>query len=55
MADDAKRGPAETPLDRMMRFGTALFAVKKDELPKRDERKKAPRKKHAAKGTAVPE
>jgi hypothetical protein len=41
--------------DRMMRFGSALFAVKKDELPKRDQRKKAPRKKHTAKGTTAPE
>ncbi len=35
----------EAPMERFLRFGTALFAVKKDELPKRDERKKAPRKK----------
>ena len=32
--------PNESPLDRMMRFGAALFAVPKDELPKRDERPK---------------
>jgi len=25
----------ETPFDRFLRFGTALFAVRKDELPKR--------------------
>ena len=36
-------------MDRMMRFGTALFAVPKDELPKRDDRAKAPRKKRPAK------
>jgi anti-sigma factor RsiW len=36
-------------MDRMMRFGRALFAVPKDELPKRAERKKAPRKKRTPK------
>lgn len=35
----------ESPLDRMMRFGTALFAVRKDELPKRERPKKPSRKK----------
>lgn len=42
-------GTGETPMERMMRFGRALFAVKKDELPKGDERKKPPRKKRDAK------
>jgi hypothetical protein len=37
---DAALPERESPMDRMMRFGTALFAVKKDELPKRDERDK---------------
>ncbi len=39
----------ETPMDRMLRFGTALFAVPKDELTKRAERKKSPRKKRPSK------
>jgi hypothetical protein len=39
-------------MDRMMRFGTALFAVKKDELPKREESAKPPlRLKHTPKHT----
>ena len=38
-------GTGDTALDRMMRFGTALFAVKKDEIPKRDERAKPKRQK----------
>jgi len=42
-AADEPRDPRETPMDRFLRFGTALFAVKKDELPKRDERAKAKR------------
>jgi hypothetical protein len=33
----------ETAMDRFVRFGTALFAVKKDELPKRNERAKSKR------------
>jgi hypothetical protein len=48
-AVDEPQRPGDTALDRMMRFGTALFAVKKDELPQRAERKKTPRKKRAAK------
>jgi len=28
-------------MERFLRFGTALFAVKKDELPKREDRAKA--------------
>jgi hypothetical protein len=40
--DDHPRGD-ETPLDRMIRFGRALFAVPKDELPKRNERAKLKR------------
>ncbi len=48
-AADEPRGPGDTAFDRFLRFGTALFAVKKGELPKRAERKKAPRKKRAAK------
>jgi hypothetical protein len=45
-AEDRPRDEAGlTALDRMMRFGTALFAVKKDELPKRDERAKKPKAK----------
>ncbi len=43
--------PEESPLDRMMRFGTALFAVKKDELPKRDEGAKPKRKPSAKKAS----
>jgi hypothetical protein len=40
-ATDAGKGQAaEGPMDRMMRFGRALFAVRKDELPKRDGRPK---------------
>jgi len=37
----------EAPMDRFMRFGRALFAVPKDELPKRDraEKPKRPGKK----------
>ena len=37
----------DTAFDRFLRLGTALFAVRKDELPKRDDRAKpkAPRKK----------
>ncbi len=46
MAKDEPLRPAETPLDRFMRFGTALFAVRKAELPARDEHEpKRPRKK----------
>lgn len=45
MANDPPSRPAETPMDRMMRFGRALFAVPKDELPKRDEKPKRARKK----------
>ncbi len=38
-ASDAGKGDAmASPFDRFLRFGTALFAVRKDELPKRDER-----------------
>lgn len=49
--DDHPRGD-ETPLDRMMRFGRALFAVKKDELPKREHGAKPPlRPKHTPKPT----
>jgi len=43
----------DTPMDRMMRFGRALFAVKKDELPKRDGRakpKRSPKKPKPAPG-----
>lgn len=37
-ADDHPGGETgRTALDRMMRLGTALFAVRKDELPARDE------------------
>ncbi len=46
--ESPKSPDGNTAFDRMMRFGTALFAVKKDELPKRDD-KKAPRKKRATK------
>ncbi|MDP9024801.1 MAG: hypothetical protein M3N13_05480 [Candidatus Eremiobacteraeota bacterium] len=48
-AADEPRDTGDTALDRMVRFGTALFAVKKDELPKRGEPKKAPHKKRATK------
>lgn len=48
-AADEPRNTGDTPLDRMIRFGTALFAVKKDELPPRDERAKPKRKKRTAK------
>ena len=43
-AADEPRNTGESPMDRMIRFGTALFAVRKDELPKRDERAKLDRK-----------
>lgn len=33
----------DTAFDRFLRFGTALFAVKKDELPKRRDRAKPKR------------
>jgi hypothetical protein len=39
--DEAPR--PETPMDRFLRFGTALFAVPKDELPARDKPEKAKR------------
>ncbi len=35
-ADETRTG--ESAMDRMMRFGRAIFAVPKDELPNRDER-----------------
>ncbi len=42
----AEASNSETPMDRMMRFGVALFAVRKDELPARNEREpKRPQKK----------
>jgi hypothetical protein len=47
-AADEPRNSDETPMDRFMRFGRALFAVPKDELPKRDERE-TPRKKRDTK------
>lgn len=40
---DKPRDAGDSAFDRMMRFGTALFAVPKDELPKRDDRAKAKR------------
>jgi hypothetical protein len=42
-AADEPRNTGETPMDRFLRFGTALFAVSKDEIPKRDERAKPKR------------
>ena len=48
-AADEPRDTGDTAFDRFLRFGTALFAVKKDELPKRDERAKPKRKKPDAK------
>jgi hypothetical protein len=44
--DPSSSRPDETPMDRFMRFGRALFAVPKDELPKRDgaERKRSRKK-----------
>ena len=35
----------EAPMDRFLRFGRALFAVPKDELPKRDRTERKGRKK----------
>ena len=53
--DDHPRDEADqTPFDRKMRFGRALFAVPKDELPKGAERKKPTRKKRGAHGTTAP-
>ncbi len=37
-AADEPRGPGDTALAPMVRFGTALFAVPKDELPERKQR-----------------
>jgi hypothetical protein len=54
-ATDEPRGADESPMDRFLRFGTALFAVKKDELPKRNEREKPKRKKRASKETPAPD
>ena len=52
--DDHPRDEADrTAFDRFMRFGRALFAVKKDELPKRAERakpKRSPKKPKPAQG-----
>jgi hypothetical protein len=44
-AADEPRASSETPFDRFMRFGTALFAVKKNELPQREDRAKKPSRK----------
>jgi hypothetical protein len=50
--DDTARS-GDQPFDRFMRFGTARFAVKKEELPKRDERaERKPRKKPKPEGGA---
>jgi hypothetical protein len=38
---------SESAFDRFLRFGAALFAVPKDELPKRTKRQKAAPKKRA--------
>lgn len=35
--DEPPRADGGTAMDRFMRFGRALFAVKKDDLPKREE------------------
>ena len=40
---DEPSGTRESPMDRFLRFGAALFAVKKDELPKRDQHGKPKR------------
>lgn len=40
---DAGEKPGDSALDRFMRFGTALFAVPKGELPAREEPAKPPR------------
>jgi hypothetical protein len=50
-ADDP-RATSDTPFDRFLRFGTALFAVKKDELPKRAERARPSKKKRQRPGAA---
>jgi hypothetical protein len=39
----------DSPMERMMRFGRALFAVRKDELPKREDRAKTKRGRKKAK------
>ncbi len=54
-ADAGNAQPADTPFDRLMRFETALFAVKKDQFPKREESAKPPlRLKHMPKHTPKP-
>lgn len=55
-AEDRPRDEAGlNALDRMMRFGRALFAVPKDELSKRDDRAKPKRPKRGAKESPAPD
>jgi hypothetical protein len=53
-AADESRHNGENPMDRFLRFGTALFAVPKDELAKRPQRTKTKAKKRPP-GAAAPE
>jgi hypothetical protein len=47
--DDEPRDSGRSPMDRFLRFGAALFAVKKNELPKREPR--APKQPRTKRGT----
>lgn len=46
---DGDKRANESPMDRMIRLGRALFADKKDELPKR-ERGATPKRQRAKRG-----
>ena len=54
-AADEPRNTGDTAFDRFLRFGTALFAVSKDEIPKRDEHAKPKRKRRGPKVNPAPD